>query len=534
MLTKDKLFQIGDTERIWQKYCGFLDLSLGEFMEIQEHLLLDEIELVTDSPLGKKIMNNQRPASIEEFRRLVPLTTYNDYEPYLSEQREEVLAEKPMFWCHTAGRQGFFKWVPYTERHYRRVVDTAVSGLILCCATRKGEVNLKGGEKIVYTVAPRPYGSWFMARGIGEQLGLRFLPSLDFAEQVDFQQRIEESFRLALEKGVDIVGSITSVLVKIGEKFTEQAGGLKFSTSMLHPAVLFRLGKALLSSKLQGQPMLPKNLWHVKGILCAGTDTAIYRDQVIYYWGTTPWELYGPTEAGILAMQSWNKKAMTFTPYSSFLEFIPEEEWLKTRDDPEYQPFTVLLNEVKQGECYEVVTSSFYGLPLLRYRPGDLIKIVSLRDEETGINLPHMTFKCRTDELIDLGGITRLDEKTIWQAIVNTGVKYEDWSARKEYDQNQAYLRIYLELKESREPQELEQMIDSQLKAIDAVYRDIDTWLELQPVRVTPLSPGTFQRFYQEKQKEGVDLAHLKPSHMNASDMVVQRLKDLSGVGSEE
>ena len=138
----------------------------------------------------------------------------------------------------------------------------------------------------------------------------------------------------------------------------------------------------------------------------------------------------------------------------------------------------------------------------------------------------------RTDDFIDLASLARLDERTIWQAIFNTGVKLEDWSARKEYDHNQAYLQIYLELKEERDAREVEQMIDHQLQVIDVDYRDIDSWLQIHPVRVTLLSPGTFYRFYQEKQEEGADLGHLKPPHMNASEVVIQKLLQLSQQGT--
>lgn len=112
MLQEDKYFQTLNEAELWQRYCGFLDLSIDEFMDIQKELLIDEIEQVSDSLLGKKIMGGRKPQSVEEFRRVVPLTTYDDYEPYLSEQQEDVLAEKPVFWCHSAGRGGYFKWVP--------------------------------------------------------------------------------------------------------------------------------------------------------------------------------------------------------------------------------------------------------------------------------------------------------------------------------------------------------------------------------------------------------------------------------------
>ena len=66
------------------------------------------------------------------------------------------------------------------------------------------------------------------------------------------------------------------------------------------------------------------------------------------------------------------------------------------------------------------------------------------------------------------------------------------------------------------------------VKIIDVDYRDIDSYLEFQPVKLTLLSPGTFEHYYQEKAEEGVDLAHLKPPHMNAPDAIIERLLQLS------
>ena len=114
MIEKDELFEKGDTARIWQKYCGFFDLSIDEFMEIQEQLLMEQIELVYDSPLAKKFMS-KKPRDISEFRKLVPLTTYEDYADYLNNKNEDALAVKPDWWAHTSGRGGTFKWVPFTR-----------------------------------------------------------------------------------------------------------------------------------------------------------------------------------------------------------------------------------------------------------------------------------------------------------------------------------------------------------------------------------------------------------------------------------
>ena len=63
MITEDEVFRLGSREKAWNKYCGFLDLSLPEFMEIQEQLLLKQIDLVGDSPLARQFMPS-KPASV--------------------------------------------------------------------------------------------------------------------------------------------------------------------------------------------------------------------------------------------------------------------------------------------------------------------------------------------------------------------------------------------------------------------------------------------------------------------------------------
>ena len=60
MIPKEELFLTGDKERIWQKYCGFFELSIKEFLEIQENLLFEQIDLIFNSALGKKFLNQSR------------------------------------------------------------------------------------------------------------------------------------------------------------------------------------------------------------------------------------------------------------------------------------------------------------------------------------------------------------------------------------------------------------------------------------------------------------------------------------------
>ena len=533
MQPEDHYFRTLPEAELWQRYCGFLDLSIAEFMEIQEHLLNQQIELVADSPLGKKVLRNSKPSSVEEFRRVVPLTTYDDYEAFIGERQEEFLAVKPAAWCHSSGRGGSFKWIPYTQEALEVAGKLYVGYMILATANRKGEVKIKPGERFVINLPPRPYASGIFCESAARAFSLRLIPPLEEGENLEFQERIQLGFRMALRTGMDALSSISSVLVKLGERMSEEAQGIRLSSEMLHPRYLFTIVRGLLRSKWNRRVMLPKDLWSPRGIITGGTDTHIYKEGVAYYWGKVPWEVYGGTEIPGIAVQSWNKKWLTPIPYCAFLEFIPEEESIRSREDKSYQPHTVLLNDLEVGKIYEVILTQYYGMPLMRYRVGDAIQVVALSDSETGIKLPQIAFHSRVGETIDLAGLTRLTEKSIWQAIVNTGVKYEDWAAIKEYDDDQTFLRLYIELKEEREATEVEGLVDEQLKSVDTDYKDLDSYLGIQPVKVTLLSGGTFDRYYQEKVKEGADLSHLKPPHMNASESLIQLLLQASEQGRE-
>ncbi len=84
--------------------------------------------------------------------------------------------------------------------------------------------------------------------------------------------------------------------------------------------------------------ILPKDIWKLKGIMTGGADTVVYGNKIEYYWGTKPLQGFGCTEGGNLAMQGWNGKGMVFSPDIVFLEFIPLDEHLKNKADPDFTP----------------------------------------------------------------------------------------------------------------------------------------------------------------------------------------------------
>ncbi len=529
--TKELLKQ-GRHEELWQLCCGFLDLSLEQFMAIQKQLLLEQIELLKKCELGRRVTGGLMPRTVDEFRDQVPMTTYADYCPDLLKQREDILPQKPSLWVQTSGRSGEYphKWVPISDRFWQEAGQNFSAVAIFSACKEKGEIPFKNGTKLLHAMAQAPYLTGSIARKIEEELDFEFLPSLRESEEMSFEERVEKGFKLALAEGMAGFFGLAGVLVAIGEKFRQGSGGTKFPQLLLQPKKLARLTKGLIKSKLARRPMLPKDLWSLKVIASMGTDSLIYKERIKYLWGRAPLDVYGNSETAVIATQTWDYDGMVFFPNLNFLEFIPESEHFKWQLDHDYQPKTVLLDEVETGENYELVITNFHGGALVRYRVGDMIKITALRNEKLGIDIPQMAFERRADDLIDLG-FMRLTERVIWQAIENTKIPYRDWTARKEIGET-AKLHLYLELGDNYVTTEndVATAVYEQIKKLDDglyIYDDLSSLerlIEFKPIEVTLLPQGIFANYKDKQQAEGAELAHLKPPHINPPDTVLSLL----------
>lgn len=139
MTFEEKLKQCPAAE-VWQEYCGFLDLSMPEYMQIQKRLVMEQVELMAACPLGQRLFKNGVPRTVEEFRTMVPLTKFEDYADVLLPQREEMLPAKPVVWLHTTWEGGDFpsKRAPYTESMLEAYTRNILAAMILSTSTGRG------------------------------------------------------------------------------------------------------------------------------------------------------------------------------------------------------------------------------------------------------------------------------------------------------------------------------------------------------------------------------------------------------------
>ena len=106
MISTVELLRQGRQDEIWARYCGFIDLTMNEFMTIQERLLMEQIGLLGNCELGQRLFGEHVPTSMADFRKCVPLTTYADYRSDFDEHCEDHLPVKPQWWLRTSGKTG--------------------------------------------------------------------------------------------------------------------------------------------------------------------------------------------------------------------------------------------------------------------------------------------------------------------------------------------------------------------------------------------------------------------------------------------
>ncbi len=495
MKTLKEMLKHDEYNLIWERYCGFLDLSLNEFMQIQERLLMEQIEILYSCELGKRLMK-KKPSSLKEFREIVPLTNYEDYADILINKKEEMLPSKPLYWIKTTWKGGTqdIKLAPYSESMIEEHAKAFIASLILATSKKRYDFTLRDHDKFLYGMAPLPYLTGLAPYGLKKEIDFEYLPSIEKAESLGFKERNKEGFNIALNRGVDLFFGLSSVLVKIGEDFVTGSSSKK-SIRPKNLKMLFKLIRVFIKKNIKKETVLPKDLFDFKGILCAGTDTSAYKEKIEYYFGKTPLEIFGGTEIATVAIETWSRNGLTFFPDVNFLEFIPEKESLRSLNDKTFQPQTILLNELKPNEKYELVITKFRGGAFVRYRVGDMIECLALEDKESQIALPQIRYVDRISNIIDIAGFTRITKSTIEKALTLGNFNVVNWVACKELINNEPTLHLYIELKdEINNIITVKKHIHDGLKSLDSDYRDYETLLGKSPLQVTLLKQHAFTK----------------------------------------
>lgn len=518
-------------KEIWEEYCGFLDLSMKEYMQIQYRLLEEQLQVWLKSSLGQNIMQGRNLRHVEDFRHIVPLTTYEDYADILLNRREQDLPGKPVTWIETtweAGRHPV-KCAPYTQEMLQVFKNNMMACLILAGSETRNDVVLRPHDKALYGVASLPYATGLLPILVEEELTLDILPPVELAEKLSFKERNVLGFKMGVKQGIDIFFALSSVAYYVSMAFStlndkkSSAKDTAHSSGNIKPKMAYRLMKGSYQAQKEHRSMLPKDVFHMKCFLCAGTDSQMYKPILEKLWGKRPHEIFAGTEPTCIASENWSRNGMYFFPDACFYEFMPIEEAIHFSKDHTYQPKTYLMNEVIPHEEYELVVTVFKGGAFMRYMTKDRYRCIATHDSDDHIQLPRFTYVDRSFDIIDIAGFTRISQQTIEDVIKMSKLDIVEWVASKEYDDFRPYMHLIIEMSETGICQDavLKKILKEHLQIyftyFDGDYEDLQTMLGIDPLKITIVRCHTFGLY---RQLYGEGLSKMNPSKHHIQDLL--------------
>jgi hypothetical protein len=490
----------------------------------------EQIRLWSNSGIGKSFLGEKKDLTIDEFRNEVPLTTYGDYADILLSKKSDMLPQEPVMWLQTTWEGGKhpLKLAPYTEGMLETFKNNlmSVSTISSCDETKK--TKLRNGDRVLFGLAPLPYVTGLFPLVFEEEIDFKFLPPVKDASNLSFGERNRKGFSMGMEQGIDVFFGLSSVIHYITENFAAmlKSGSASKSISKIlkmSPTMIFRFMKARYVCKKEGRDIMPSDLFKLKSLVCAGTDTISYKDSLKAAWGIDPLEIFAGTEVSIVGTETLSRNGMVFFPDNCFYEFIPEEDVYQNMDDPTFRPRTFLMSELVAEHNYELVVTVFKGGAFARYRVGDMFRCVSTRGDET-TRLPKLVYIDRVSDVIDIAGFTRISENSIKDVIRLSGIAIKHWIAKKEYDsQRRPFLHLYIEMEPENlhliavSRQVIKEHLEVYFKYFDADYNDLKKMLGIEPLVIDILKCGTIEAFQEEK---GRIVRRMNPSEFDLLELL--------------
>ena len=269
-------------DAVWREYCGYLDLKLEDYMYIQRRLMAEQLTRWKAAPLGKRLLRGADPQTVEEFRRVMPLTQYADYADTLLPKNTAELPSEPVVWIQTTWEGGFrpIKLSPYSREMLDVYKHNIIAVTMLASGRGKGDFNIHRGDRVLYGGAPLPYATGLLPTLLSEDVDFTWLPDGKSGDTMRFSQRIRKGFSMAMRGGVDYFFAIGSVANYITESFSKTiSGGGSGGTGgrLPSPHILARFLRARYVSRRDGRPITPGDVFRIKGFVCCGTDSACLR-----------------------------------------------------------------------------------------------------------------------------------------------------------------------------------------------------------------------------------------------------------------
>ncbi len=407
-------------------------LSFQQHYENQERKLV-ESDLFRKSSLSAlyRYKWSNRDLKIDDSKgfntlRKLPFIDSNDLRIVWERHpvEEIILTGNVALWHCTSGSMGKKKWIPWSYQDYSTA--RLEIGRILF------EAGLKPEDIMLSITLPAPFISGSLPYRVLESSATVGYP---IEQIIASPTSIQDSFELLMKRQPTVLLSTPSLILRIAEEIASRT-----------PSILKKIAEEKGSLKLKIGSTLTKIISikpkHIFKKLRLGFFTAEsldpYRRVLQDLWGLEAFDLYGFTEGFGVGYECSEHNGLHFPSLNCILEIIPERELERERKQPGYTPEAVLLSEAEKNLTGALVVTDFKeALPLVRYRIGDLVKVVQVEECSCGSVCPKLKILGRVDDIINLG-IIRFSTISVDEILKSNMVngRVDDWEiyvSRKNY-----------------------------------------------------------------------------------------------------
>ena len=447
-----------------------------------EELLLRILRDNADTEYGKKY-DFKNIKSIEEYRKKVPYSNYDTYEPYIhrmikNKETNLITAYDVIQYAETSGSVGVQKKIPvttksmevygkysfgkikalakeYHQSHYEKTylgkgLNTAETELTVADdGTPRGTVTgalsrrfrkifpfiLTSPDPVLFPIGGMNM-NYMKARFALEERDLTFLLSAFMTNLVDMFNYIKNNWEMICD---DIEHGTINIDV-----CSDQSRPVMMKYVKPNPKRAEELRK--IFSEGFDTPIIPR-LWPKMSWVCAiGTGGfSIYYERFKKFLGDNiPIDFcaYAASEGMFATCVKMNEPSFAPLLDSCFFEFLPVD----AKDDDNN---TLTIDELEEGKEYEIIITNQCGF--YRYKIKDVIRVVGRYN-----NLPLITFAYRKGQLVNIAA-EKTTEEHLNEAVKRLGkklnVNFNDYAL---YVDSNAPVSRYVMLLEPDRPIEID------------------------------------------------------------------------------
>ena len=444
--------------------------------------------------------------SYEDYRRLVPVQTYDDVKPYIERMRHgesDVLWKGQVRWyAKSSGTTNDkSKFIPVSPDGLKRIHYAGGTDCVASYLRNNPDSRFFSGKGLIlggshapnYNLKDSLVGdlSAILIQNVNPLVNLIRVPKKEIALLSDFEVKRDRIARSTIGKNVTNLSGVPSWMLSVLRRVLELTG--KDSLEQVWPnlEVFFHGGVAFAPYREQYRQLIRSDRMHY---------VETYNASEGFFGVQTD-----PTDASMTLM----------VDYDVFYEFIPMDEFGKA------DPTVVPLEGVETGKNYAMLISTSCGL--WRYLIGDTVRF-------TRKDPYRFVITGRTKHFINAFGeelIVDNAEKGLEVACAGTGAQIADYTAAPVFMDSDAKCRHQWLIEFAVLPDSTERFARILDRALQQINSDYEAkrykGITLQPLEVVVARKNLFHDWLKEKGKLGGQ--HKVPRLSNTREYIDELLR---------